>query len=146
MPKRYTLGAMLALGVGLILLVSSGLGFLAAAAQRDDAEKSWRRQQEAHTAFHRTADEVSRKLQVGEIDNAAWTREVEGFSTQFKTDSEAAGKAWVDQNESVSRLRIQSSKVLAAGLFVVILGMVACVRSVRTAASSVTVRNEDTQD
>ncbi len=123
MRKFQAIGAVV-FAAGFLLLVSSGLRFRATADQREGAEKSWSRQQETHAAFQREAAEVSRKLQVGEIDKAGWHREVEVFSTQFKTESEAAGKAWVDQSESAGRLQGQSTNFYAAGLCSVIAGMV----------------------
>ena len=133
---HVTVAVILATVTGVALLVTGGLGFRAASAQQVGANESWRRQQDAQAAFHRTAAEVSRKLQVGEIDDAGWHREVEAFSNKFKTDSEAAGNAWVSYTESASWLRFRSINLLAAGLCIVVGGMVAYVISVRTAASS----------
>lgn len=123
MRKRQSNGVVV-FAIGVVLLVTSGFRLRQLAVQEGAAQKSWSRQQQAHAEFRRDAAEVARKLQVGEIDNAGWHREVEEFSTKFKTESEAAAKAWVDQCASAQRLRPQITSLVAAGLVCVIGGVI----------------------
>lgn len=123
MRKRQLIGVVV-FAIGVVLLVTSGFRLRQLAVQEGAAQKSWSCQQQAHAEFRRDSAEVAHKLQVGEIDNAGWHREVEVFSTKFKTESEAAGKAWVDQCASAQRLRPQITGLVAAGLICMVGGAI----------------------
>ncbi len=122
--------------IATFVLIAGGVQSKLAQRLRASAAMSLTRQKEASESFQREAETVGKRLQSGEIDDAGWHREVEVVSDRFKSTSEAAGIAWVDQLQQASRHSTAGSGLIAIGIVLLATGVFLCIQKRRPDSSS----------
>jgi hypothetical protein len=136
MSTSKGLGVVVAM-FGVLILAAGGVRLRKASGLREGAGDILQRQREAQATFHRNAEEVSKRYQAGELDEAAWRSATEAVSERFRTDSNAAGVAWIEQLALAGRTQRQGFALLFLGLFSTVVGYMLAARSTEVSQPNV---------